>query len=177
MVMAARWARERKVPYFGICLGLQVMVIEFSRNVLGLEEADSTEFSPACANPVVILLEEQINVKNYGGTMRLGRSETRLVEGCLPREIYGRENIFERHRHRYEVSNKYRDQLENAGFKIAGITPGGELVECMQWADHPWGIGVQFHPEFLSKPVQAHPLFRSFIGAAKQRKAGGKSGG
>jgi CTP synthase len=167
MVMAARWARENKIPYFGICLGLQVMVIEFSRNVLGLEEADSTEFSPACVNPVVILLEEQINVKNYGGTMRLGRSETRLLEGYLPRETYGTDTIFERHRHRYEVSNKYRDQLEQAGFKIAGLTPDGELVECMQWADHPWGIGVQFHPEFLSKPVQAHPLFRSFIGAAK----------
>jgi CTP synthase len=167
MVRAAQWAREHGIPYFGICLGLQVMVIEFARNVLGLEDADSTEFSPSCANPVVILLEEQINVKNYGGTMRLGRSETRLLEGCLPHGIYGTDTIFERHRHRYEVSNKYRGQLEKAGFRIAGLTPDGELVECMQWADHPWGIGVQFHPEFLSKPVSAHPLFRSFIGAAK----------
>ncbi|MDR3200976.1 MAG: CTP synthase [Spirochaetales bacterium] len=167
MVMAAKWAREHKIPYFGICLGLQVMVIEFSRNVLKLEDADSTEFSPACADPVVILLEEQIDVKNYGGTMRLGRSETHLVDGFLPRELYGTAEIFERHRHRYEVSNKYRSRLEDAGFKIAGLTPDGELVECMQWDGHPWGIGVQFHPEFLSKPVQAHPLFRGFIEAAK----------
>jgi CTP synthase len=177
MIMAARWARERKTPYFGICLGLQVMVIEFARNVLGLEDADSTEFSPACANPVIILLEEQKNIKNYGGTMRLGRSESRLLEGCLPAGIYGAETIFERHRHRYEVSNEYRARLEDAGFKIAGLTPDGELVECMQWQDHPWGIGVQFHPEFLSKPVQAHPLFRSFIGAAKKRKETAGAGG
>jgi CTP synthase len=174
MVKAAGWARKNKAPYFGICLGLQVMVIEFARNALALEDADSTEFSPACANPVVILLEEQINIKNYGGTMRLGRSETRLLDGFLPREMYGTEVIYERHRHRYEVSNKYREQLEKAGFQIAGLTPDGELVECMQWQDHPWGIGVQFHPEFLSKPVQAHPLFRGFIGAARDRMASQK---
>ncbi|MCL1817614.1 MAG: CTP synthase [Spirochaetaceae bacterium] len=172
MIMSARWAREHKVPFFGICLGLQVMVIEFARNVLGLEEADSTEFSPACKNPVVILLEEQINVKNYGGTMRLGRGESRLTEGCLLREIYGTQAVFERHRHRYEVSNKYRDRLAEAGLKIAALTPDGELVEAMQWQDHPWGIGVQFHPEFLSKPVQAHPLFHSFIQAAVRHRRG-----
>jgi CTP synthase len=176
MVSAAKWAREHGVPYFGICLGLQVMVIEFARNVLKLEDADSTEFSPVCGNPVIILLEEQIDIKNYGGTMRLGRSETHLVEGFLPREIYGTAEIFERHRHRYEVSNKYRRRLEEAGFKIAGLTPDGELVECMQWAGHPWGIGVQFHPEFLSKPIQAHPLFRSFIEAAKEKALAGSAG-
>jgi CTP synthase len=169
MTMAARWAREQGLPYFGICLGLQIMVIEFARTVLGLEDADSTEFSPSCADPVVVLLEEQIDVKNYGGTMRLGGSETRLVEGLLPRELYGKPVVFERHRHRYEVSNKYRERLEAGGFAIAGLTQDGELVECMQWQGHPWGIGVQFHPEFLSRPVQAHPLFAGFIAAALKK--------
>lgn len=168
MVKAAQWAREHKMPYFGICLGLQVMVIEYARSVLRLEDADSTEFSPACPNPVVILLEEQIDVKNYGGTMRLGRSETHLIEGTKIREIYGAPVIFERHRHRYEVSNKYRSRLEEAGFRVVGVTPDGDLVESMQWSDHPWGIGVQYHPEFLSKPVMAHPLFKSFVAAGKE---------
>jgi CTP synthase len=168
MVKAARWARENKMPYFGICLGLQIMVIEYARSVLKLEDADSTEFSPSCKNPVVILLEEQIDVKNYGGTMRLGRSETQLIEGGVIREIYSAESVFERHRHRYEVSNKYRVPLEEAGFKVVGLTPDGDLVESMQWSGHPWGIGVQYHPEFRSKPVQAHPLFRSFIAAGRE---------
>lgn len=171
MITAARWAREHRMPYFGICLGLQVMVVEFARNVLRLADADSTEFSPSCEHPVVVLLEEQLDVKNYGGTMRLGRSETRLVDGGEMRDIYGTAVIHERHRHRYEVSNKYRERLEEKGLRIAGLTPDGDLVECMQWSDHPWGIGVQFHPEFSSKPVDAHPLFRSFIAACKEYRA------
>ena len=171
MVKAAKWAREHKMPYFGICLGLQVMVIEYSRSILKYDDADSTEFSTSSKHPVVVLLEEQINIKNYGGTMRLGRSETHLLEGGKIREIYGTGSIFERHRHRYEVSNKYRHELEEAGFKVAGITPDGELVESMQWPDHPWGIGVQYHPEFHSKPISAHPLFRSFIAASKDYKS------
>jgi CTP synthase len=171
MVTAARWAREHGIPCFGICLGLQIMVIEFARNVLLLEDADSTEFAPSCGSPVVVLLEEQIDVKNYGGTMRLGRSESLLVPGTKLPEIYGSRSIFERHRHRYEVSNRFRPLLEEAGMKVAGVTPDGELVECMEWSGHPWGIGVQFHPEFLSTPVKAHPLFASFIAAAIRNRA------
>ncbi|GAB4367447.1 MAG: CTP synthase [Spirochaetales bacterium] len=168
MIRAAGWARERKVPYFGICLGMQIMVIEFARSVLKLEDADSTEFSPACKNPVVVLLEEQLDVKTYGGTMRLGRWDTQLKPDSRLVEIYGTDVIHERHRHRYEVSNRYRQQLEDAGLRVVGTTLDGTLVEIMQWDDHPWGIGVQFHPEFQSKPTQAHPLFRSFVQACKE---------
>ncbi len=165
MVAAARWARERKVPYFGICLGLQIMVIETSRNLLGWADADSSEFNPDSGHPVVSLLEEQVDVKSYGGTQRLGKSESVLKESSLIRSIYGSERILERHRHRYEVSNAYRAELEKAGLKIAALTPDGSLVECMEWAGHPWGLGVQFHPEFKSGPLNPGPLFRSFIGA------------
>ena len=165
MVAAARWARERRVPYFGICLGLQIMVIETSRNLLGWADADSSEFNPDSSHPVVSLLEEQVDVKSYGGTQRLGKSESVLKEGSLIRSIYGSERILERHRHRYEVSNAYRAELEKAGLKIAALTPDGSLVECMEWAGHPWGLGVQFHPEFKSGPLSPGPLFRSFIGA------------
>jgi CTP synthase len=165
MVAAARWAREHKVPYFGICLGLQIMVIDTARNVLGWADADSTEFNQDSSHPVVSLLEEQVDVKNYGGTQRLGKSESVLKEGSLIRSIYGAERILERHRHRYEVSNAYRADLEKSGLNIAALTPDGSLVECMEWANHPWGLGVQFHPEFKSGPINPGPLFRSFIGA------------
>lgn len=163
MVEAARWSRSNDVPYFGICLGMQVMVIEYARNVLNLETASSTEFVPECEHPVVSLLEEQIDVKNYGGTMRLGRSESKLFEGSKIARAYGSTSVYERHRHRYEVSNKYRDQLDAAGLKIAGTTPNGELVESVSWDGHPWGIGVQYHPEFNSRPTEPHPLFTDFI--------------
>ncbi|MFQ3620578.1 MAG: CTP synthase, partial [Spirochaetales bacterium] len=168
MIKAAKWAREHKVPYFGICLGLQIMVIEFARSVLKLEDADSTEFAPSCKNPVVVLMEEQIDVKNYGGTMRLGRWDALLKPGSLVREVYGTDTIHERHRHRYEVSNRYRPLLEEAGLQVVGTTLDGSLVEIMQWDKHPWGIGVQFHPEFQSKPIEAHPLFKSFVKACKE---------
>jgi CTP synthase len=170
MINTARWARENNVPYFGICLGMQVMVIEYARNVMGMPGADSTEFTPETADPVVSLLEEQVNVKNYGGTMRLGANDTLLYEGYKIREIYGRETIRERHRHRYEVSNLYRERLHDAGLLVAGVTPDAELVESVQWSGHTWGIGVQYHPEFRSKPVAAHPLFRSFIAASYIRE-------
>ena len=169
MVQAAEFARTSGRPYFGICLGLQVMVIEFARNVLGLEEADSTEFTPDGLHPVVSLLEEQVDVKNYGGTMRLGASRSRLLPGTRIREIYGREHVEERHRHRYEVSNAYRQKLNESGLSTGGVTEDYSLVESLEWAGHPWGLGVQFHPEFQSKPVDAHPLFRSFVGAAIAR--------
>lgn len=170
MVRAARWARENKMPYFGVCLGMQVMVIEYARNVLGYADADSTEFAPDTKTPVVSLLEEQVDVKNYGGTMRLGASDSLLKKGTLIHNIYGKDTISERHRHRYEVANKFRADIEKAGMIIAATTPGGELVESVHWPEHAWGLGVQYHPEFKSKPRDAHPLFASFIGACASQK-------
>ena len=170
MVHTAQHAREHGIPYFGICLGMQVMVIEYARHVLNMEDADSTEFAPECDYPVVSLLEEQIDVKNYGGTMRLGVNGSRLQAGTTIREIYGVELIQERHRHRYEVSNKYRQDLHDAGLRVTATTEDGALVESVQWQEHPWGIGVQFHPEFKSKPVESHPLFHSFVEASLARQ-------
>jgi len=167
MVNAVRWAREHKIPYFGICLGMQIMVIDWGRNVLGWEDADSTEMSQDTKHPVISLLEEQENVVNYGGTMRLGKSESDLVPDTLIYAAYKNKRIFERHRHRYEFSNLYRTEMTQAGLKLTAFTPDGSLVECVEWPDHPWGLGVQFHPEFKSKPTSAHPLFRDFITAAK----------
>ncbi len=166
MINVAEHARNNGIPFLGICLGMQVMVIEYARNVLGYDEANSTEFAPECEHPVVSLLEEQIDIKNYGGTMRLGLSDSITMAGSLLRTAYGTERISERHRHRYEVSNKYRAPMEKAGLRIAGVTPDGALVESVEWPKHPWGLGVQFHPEFGSKPVAAHPLFRNFIAAS-----------
>ena len=168
MVRSAEYARKNRIPYFGICLGLQIMVIEYARNILGLEGADSTEFSAGTAHPVISLLEDQIDIKAYGGTMRLGKSETILSKDSLAAEIYGAVSIMERHRHRYEVSNRYRGDLEKAGLMITGTTADNALVEVIQWPEHPWGIGVQFHPEFMSKPVNPHPLFSSFIKASSK---------
>ena len=165
MVAAVRWAREHKMPCFGICLGMQIMTIEWARTVLGWEDADSSEFQPDSKHPVVSLLEEQLEVKNYGGTMRLGASASVLKEGSKVRDAYGSETIQERHRHRYEFSNAYRADMEGSGLRITGLTPEGALVECVEWPDHPWGVGVQFHPEFKSRPVAPHPLFRAFVKA------------
>ena len=172
MIAAACWARTRGVPCFGICLGMQTMVIEYARNVLGLKDADSTEFSPETRNPVISLLEEQIDVKAYGGTMRLGRSETLLNPDTKIFHIYGRPIVHERHRHRYEVSNNFREPLNKAGLIISGVTPENSLVESIEWPEHPWGIGVQFHPEFLSSPISPHPLFKSFVQACVDNKRG-----
>jgi CTP synthase len=170
MVKASAWARENRIPYFGICLGMQIMVIDWGRNVLGWDDADSTEFNQDSKHPVVSLLEEQVDVKNYGGTMRLGKSETVAEEGAHIFAAYGEKRIWERHRHRYEFSNKYRKEMTESGLKIAALTPDGSLVECVEWPNHPWGLGVQFHPEFKSKPTAAAPLFRDFIAAVKKRK-------
>ncbi|MDR3146050.1 MAG: CTP synthase [Treponema sp.] len=167
MVKAAAWARTRRIPYFGICLGMQVMVIDWGRNVLGWEDADSTEFNQDTKHPVISLLEEQVDVKNYGGTMRLGKSDTLTEPGTLIAAAYGRRSVSERHRHRYEFSNRYRGEMAESGLKIAAYTPDGSLVECVEWPEHPWGLGVQFHPEFKSKPTAASPLFREFIAAAR----------
>jgi CTP synthase len=170
MVKAASWARTNKVPYFGICLGMQIMVIDWGRNILGWEDADSTEFNQDTKHPVVSLMEEQEDVTNYGATMRLGRSETTAEAGTRIFAAYGEKSIWERHRHRYEFSNIYRKEMTESGLKLAAFTPGGALVECVEWPDHPWGLGVQFHPEFKSKPTKAHPLFREFIAAARDNK-------
>ena len=171
MVRAAHFARTKGIPYFGICLGLQVMVIEWARSVLGWADANSTEFAPDSKYPVVSLLEEQIDIKNYGGTMRLGKSDSFLHEGSAIRSIYGSAVAAERHRHRYEVSNRFRKDLEDGGLLITATTKEGALVESVQWPAHPWGIGVQYHPEFLSKPLKAHPLFRDFIRQSLESKA------
>ena len=170
MVRAARWAREHRLPYFGICLGMQIMVIEFARNVLGWTDAHSTEFDPDTKHPVVGLLEDQIDVVVYGGTMRLGASDSTLKPGSRIHDVYDSDTISERHRHRYEFSNAYRSDLEKAGLAITSTTTDGSLVESVEWADHPWAIGVQFHPEFKSRPVAAHPLFSGFIGSCLAHK-------
>ncbi|QEN08514.1 CTP synthase [Oceanispirochaeta crateris] len=163
MVQTARFAREKKIPCFGICLGLQIMVIEYSRSILGLKDADSSEFRPEGNNSVISLLEEQVDVTAYGGTMRLGLSESHVNEGTHMFKAYGSTTIHERHRHRYEVSNSYREALSEAGLILSGTTPDGSLVESVEWPDHPWGVGVQFHPEFTSSPIKAGPLFKDFI--------------
>ena len=165
MVQAASYARKTGLPYFGICLGMQVMVIEYARNVLGWADANSTEFTPDSGHPVISLLEDQIDVKAYGGTMRLGASPSSVVEGTQLHKIYGTEAISERHRHRYEVSNVFREDLASGGLIFSAFTPEGSLVEASEWPDHPWGIGVQYHPEFKSKPVSPHPLFAAFVAA------------
>jgi CTP synthase len=170
MVQAAAWARQNKVPYFGICLGMQIMVIDWGRNILNWKDADSTEFNQDTRHPVVSLLEEQVDVKDYGGTMRLGKSLSLAEPETRITAAYGERKIQERHRHRYEFSNKYLPEMTESGLRIAAKTEDGSLVECVEWPGHPWGLGVQFHPEFKSKPTAASPLFRDFIAAARDRK-------
>ncbi|MDR3337884.1 MAG: CTP synthase [Treponema sp.] len=175
MVKAANWARCNTVPYFGVCLGMQIMVIDWGRNVLGWDDADSTEFNQDSKHPVISLLEEQEDVKDYGGTMRLGKWSTVAEPGSRILAAYKEKNITERHRHRYEFSNKYRKEMTESGLYLTAFTPDKSLVECVEWPDHPWGLGVQFHPEFKSKPTAAAPLFREFIAAVRDRKQkGGK---
>ena len=171
MVAAARYAREEGVPYFGICLGMQVAVIEAARDLLGLPRADSAEFDPETPDPVIHLMPDQRGEIPKGGTMRLGAYPCRLREGSLLREIYGAAEISERHRHRYEVNNAYRPRLEAAGLLLTGQSPDGRLVEAVERRDHPFFVGVQYHPEFRSRPNRAHPLFRAFIRAALDRQA------
>ncbi len=171
-IAAAGYARKNKIPYFGLCLGLQVAVIEFARNVVGLKKANSMEFDEKTTEPVIALMDEQRNVVQKGGTMRLGAYETRLKPGTLARKAYGRDSVSERHRHRFEVNNEYLPRLEKAGLVISGWNPKRGLVEVgeLRPKDHPWFLGVQCHPEFQSKPNQAHPLFAAFIAAAIKRR-------
>jgi CTP synthase len=171
MIQSIRFARENKTPYFGICLGMQTMVIEFARNVCGLANANSTEFDPATPDRVIYKLRELKGVDELGGTMRLGAYPCVLAEGSFAREAYGKAEISERHRHRYEFNREYEKILTEHGLRLAGQTPDGVYVEICEVPDHPWYLGVQFHPEFKSKPFEPHPLFAAFIGAAlKHRK-------
>ncbi|WP_423894348.1 CTP synthase [Candidatus Pelagadaptatus aseana] len=179
-LMSVKYARENKVPYLGICLGMQSVVIEFARNVLGLKDANSTEFNKETANPVIGLITEWVTSEggveqrdessDLGGTMRLGGQECRLVAGSKAREVYGDDVIVERHRHRYEVNNNYVDQLQKGGLKIGGWSADDSLVEMVELEDHPWFVACQFHPEFTSTPRDGHPLFTSYIQAAVDNK-------
>ena len=170
MVEAVRWAREHGLPFFGICLGLQVAIIEFARNVCGLDDVNSTEFQPDCATPVIALMAAQRDVATMGGTMRLGAYAARLRAGSRVAQAYGTTEISERHRHRWEVSNAYRDVLAEYGLRLSGQSPDGGLVEVIELPDHPWFLGCQFHPELKSRPTRPHPLFAAFVGAALRRR-------
>jgi len=171
-INAVQYARENRIPYFGICLGMQVATIEFARNVCGLSKADSTEFHQDTPHPVISLLEEQKDVKAMGATMRLGAYGCKVKRKSRAFEAYQKESIKERHRHRYEFNGAYRKEIESHGALIAGTNPSKGLVEILEIKDHPWFVACQFHPEFQSKPDQAHPLFRGFIKAALEKKSG-----
>ncbi|MCE2802283.1 MAG: CTP synthase [Gemmatimonadota bacterium] len=169
MVEAIRAAREGKIPFFGICLGMQVAIIEFARHVAGLDDSNSSEFAPECGHPVISLLESQQGVQDMGGTMRLGTYPCRLRPGSKAAEIYGQPEISERHRHRYEVSNQYRERFQQQGMRLSGLSPDGSLVEMIELPDHPYFVACQFHPELKSRPTRPHPLFSAFVAAAAQR--------
>jgi len=165
-VLAARYARERRVPYLGLCLGLQCGVIEFARDVVGKTDANSTEFDMFTADPVIDFMPDQRELEEKGGTMRLGLYPARLTPGSKAAQAYGEEVVYERHRHRFEVSNRYREALEEAGMILSGQSPDGRLVEIVELRDHPWFVASQFHPEFRSRPDRPHPLFAGFVAAA-----------
>ena len=173
-IAAVRYAREKRLPFFGICLGLQMAVVEFSRNVLGLTDANSLEFNEHTPHPVVTLMESQVKVQDKGGTMRLGTYACALKAGTRARELYGEDVVQERHRHRYEVNNAYRGRLQEAGLVVSGHNPELNLVEMIELADHPYFVGCQAHPEFKSKPFAPHPLFSGFIAAAVKHRDGKK---
>jgi CTP synthase len=170
MVEAIRASRERGLPFFGICLGMQTAIIEFARNVCGIDDSNSSEFSPECSNPVISLMETQQHVTDMGGTMRLGAYPCRLARGSRAADAYGVPEVSERHRHRYEVSNAYRERFTANGMKLSGLSPDGSLVEIVELPQHPWFVGCQFHPELKSRPTRPHPLFAGFIAAALKSK-------
>ncbi|MBI5153880.1 gamma-glutamyl-gamma-aminobutyrate hydrolase family protein, partial [Candidatus Poribacteria bacterium] len=181
-VHAANFARVNQVPYFGICLGMQVALVAFARHVCGLEGANSTEFNETTPHPIVDLMASQKAILDLGGTMRLGSYPCELRADTKVAAAYGRKAIRERHRHRYEVNNKYRGLLEENGMRVAGMFPETDLVEIIELSGHPWYVGCQFHPEFQSRPLEPHPLFRDFVGAivaSEGRKSAipGQSGG
>ena len=166
MLRAIQWTRTQGVPFFGICLGLQCAVIEYARNVCGMEGAHSFEFDRETEHPVICLMDSQRQVTQKGGTMRLGAYPARLRPGSLAAAVYGAEEISERHRHRYEVNNAYRDVLVEHGLRFSGLSPDGNLVEMIELPGHPYFLGCQFHPELKSRPTRPHPLFAGFIQAA-----------
>ena len=167
-IMAVRYARENKIPFFGICLGMQCAVIEYARNVCGMEGANSSEFDAETKFPVIDLMPDQVDVEEKGGTMRLGLYPCKVYAGTLTQKAYGEELIYERHRHCYEVNNFLREKIVEGGMRIGGALPNGRLVEIVELPEtvHPWFLGAQFHPEFKSRPTHPHPLFRDFIAAA-----------
>lgn len=169
-IHAVRYARENKIPYFGICLGMQCAVIEFARNVLGLEDANSSEFAKDTQHPVICLLEEQEDVEDKGGTMRLGAQPCILSDGSKAEAAYGNSEVSERHRHRYEFNPQYREKYVHGGLVPVGTSPDGSLVEVVELVDHPWYVAVQYHPEFKSQPNNPHPLFAGFVGAALEQR-------
>ncbi len=164
-ILAVRHAREHGVPFFGICLGLQMAVIEFARDVLGLEGANSLEFDETTPHPVVTIMASQVGVADKGGTMRLGSYACRLREGTRARALYGADIVHERHRHRFEFNNAYRTRFEEAGMVFSGVNPDLDLVEMIELPGHPYFVGCQFHPEFKSKPFRPHPIFAGFVAA------------
>jgi CTP synthase len=169
-IQAIRYAREQSIPYLGLCLGLQCAVIEIARDLLGYQDANSTEFDPTTAHPVIDLMESQQDVAEMGGTMRLGRYPAKLEEGSQVRDLYGQEIIYERHRHRWEVNNRYRKDLESAGLRLSGLSPDDSLVEFIEMPSHPFFVATQAHPEFQSRPDDPHPLFAGLIEAAMIRR-------
>jgi CTP synthase len=169
-ISAVRYARENRIPFLGICLGMQCAVMDFGRHVCGLDGANSTEFNPSTPHPVIDMMEEQKHISGLGGTMRLGGFPCNLVNGSLAMSVYGSSRITERHRHRYEFNNAYREIMEAKGMLLSGLSPDGGLVEMVEITDHPWFLACQFHPEFQSTPMKAHPLFREFVGASLRRR-------
>ncbi|MNI56900.1 CTP synthase [compost metagenome] len=165
-ITTIRYARENKVPFFGICLGMQVAVIEYARSLAGLQGANSSEINPSTEYPVIDLLPEQKDIEDLGGTMRLGLYPCKLQPGSLAMDCYNDELVYERHRHRYEFNNAYRETIEAAGLRISGTSPDGRLVEIVELPGHPWFLAVQFHPEFTSRPNRPQPLFREFVKAS-----------
>ena len=174
MILAARYAREKCIPYFGICLGMQIAVIEYARNVLGIGDANSGEFDELCRHKVIDFMHGQSDSINKGGTLRLGAYPCLIKAGTTMERCYGTTMISERHRHRYEFSNDYREAFEKAGLSLSGTSPDGQLVETVELTERPFHVGVQYHPEFKSRPNKAHPLFKGFIGAAVEKMTGGK---
>jgi CTP synthase len=171
-IQTIRYAREQQIPFLGLCLGMQCAVIEFARHVAGLQGANSSEFDPNTSHPVISLMADQQSVSDKGGTMRLGTYACRIADGSLSHKAYGVAEVKERHRHRYEFNNAYRDILTKQGLVLSGLSPDGRLVEIVELRDHPWFVATQFHPEFNSRPHHPHPLFSGFVGAALKRKCG-----
>ena len=174
MILSAKYARENNIPYFGICLGMQIAVIEFARNVLGIKDAHSGEFDELCKHKVIDFIPGQSDEINKGGTLRLGAYPCKIKSGTTMERCYKSDLISERHRHRYEFNNDYCEAFENAGLTLGGTSPDGRLIETVELSERPFYVGVQYHPEFKSRPNKPHPLFKGFVGAALVQKDGGE---